>query len=206
MIREGTDIFFNKIPSSSIEARERSFASLLPSSTLFNFFKYLNSSHSDQHFPPFLFPTISNREFLQDEFVQKIRSKIRFGTSSNLLFRNIEIIPLIRRRRKQIDVMNESSFSTVRRTLHNERFRRIGKRFLNTKSRFIFQDQQHQRRGFQLALVKVSSTCFGDEKFPPCARISAIMSLHSKNWTFIGEELFIGDIYSEFQTADTSRI
>lgn len=62
---EEIDIYFSmKFFLPTREARERSFASLLPFSSLFNFFKYLkNSSHSDQHFPPFLFSTISNREF-----------------------------------------------------------------------------------------------------------------------------------------------
>lgn len=84
-IFEKEQIYFSiKFP-----ARERSFASLLPSSTLFNFFKYLNSSHSDQHFPPFLFPTISNREFLQDEFARSCKKfvlKFDSDRSSSLLF------------------------------------------------------------------------------------------------------------------------
>lgn len=47
------DIYFSiKFFLPTREARERSFASLLAFSSLFNFFKYLeNSSHSDQHFP-----------------------------------------------------------------------------------------------------------------------------------------------------------
>lgn len=47
------DIYFSiKFFLPTREARERSFASLLAFSSLFNFFKYLeNSSHPDQHFP-----------------------------------------------------------------------------------------------------------------------------------------------------------
>lgn len=46
------DIYFSiKFFLPTREARERSFASLLAFSSLFNFFKYLeNSSHSDHHF------------------------------------------------------------------------------------------------------------------------------------------------------------
>lgn len=47
------DIYFSiKFFLPTREARERSFASLLAFSSLFNFFKYLeNSSHPDHHFP-----------------------------------------------------------------------------------------------------------------------------------------------------------
>lgn len=134
-IFEKEQIYFSiKFP-----ARERSFASLLPSSTLFNFFKYLNSSHSDQHFPPFLFPTISNREFLQDEFARSCKKfvlKFDSDRSSSLLFswyRNHSL----NTRRKQIDITNESLFSTARRFSTNEqRFRRIGNfvSFFKTKN------------------------------------------------------------------------
>lgn len=66
---EEIDIYFSmKFFLPTREARERSFASLLPFSSLFNFFKYLkNSSHSDQHFPPFFSRQSLIENSLQDD-------------------------------------------------------------------------------------------------------------------------------------------